>query len=261
MRRRCGTATARLLAVAVCLAWASAAWPAPVRRPVVAGSFYPDDPARLRGAVEAFLASARPAGQQPLALIAPHAGYIYSGQIAADAWNQVRGHAYDLIVILGTNHTTPGFTGVSVYAGSGYRTPLGTAAVDVETSRELMSLDDDYGFTPAVHAREHSIEVQVPFAQVLFPDTPLLAAIVGLHDPESCEAFGHALADLLRDREVLIVASSDLSHYPHRDDAEEVDRRTLEAMGSGVRSFFDRLRRLEREGPPGLATCACGEAP
>ncbi|MGB5552722.1 MAG: AmmeMemoRadiSam system protein B, partial [Thermoanaerobaculia bacterium] len=96
------------------------------RPAAVAGAFYSADPAKLRAGIEAYLEDALPArSERPLALIAPHAGYIYSGQIAADAYGQAIGRDYDLIVILGTNHTAAGFKGVSVYDGSGYNTPLG----------------------------------------------------------------------------------------------------------------------------------------
>ncbi len=95
-----------------------------VRPPAVAGRFYPANAAHLEGAVRAYLEDALPPrGARPVALVSPHAGYIFSGQIAADAYRQAMGHDYDLIVILGTNHTTAGFRGVSIYPGPGYRTP------------------------------------------------------------------------------------------------------------------------------------------
>ena len=89
----------------------------------------------LRSAVEGYLAAAGSAGGTPKALVAPHAGYVYSGQIAADAFRQAADHPYDTVVVLGTNHTTPGLNAVSIYDGDGYRTPLGTAAID----RDLVS--------------------------------------------------------------------------------------------------------------------------
>ena len=93
--------------------------------------FYPGNATQLKKAVEAYLNDGRaPRPDRPLALIAPHAGYVFSGQIAADAYRQAMGHEYDLVVILGTNHTTPGFEAVSVYPGYGYRTPLGVMEID-----------------------------------------------------------------------------------------------------------------------------------
>jgi AmmeMemoRadiSam system protein B/AmmeMemoRadiSam system protein A len=234
-----------------------------IRRPAVAGSFYPERGESLRRAIQAFLAEARPAGTQtPIAIVAPHAGYVYSGQIAADAYASARAHDYDVIVILGTNHTSGRFSRVSIWPDGGYRTPLGVAKIEVEVAAELMARDDAFTFEPSVHTREHSVEVQVPFVQECFPETPILAAIVGRPDLELCERFGRALADVLRDRNALIVASADLSHYPGYEDANRVDRETLDALirlDPGV--LQETIRAQERAGVPGLSTCACGEAP
>ena len=234
-----------------------------VRPPAVAGSFYPRDAGALRAAVEAYLQDARPPRQDaPRALVAPHAGYVFSGQIAADSWNQVRDAHPDVIVILGTNHTQPAFEGVSVYDGVAYRTPLGEARLDRKLIERLRASDSIFTFKEKVHEREHSVEVQVPFAQVLFPGVPLVCAVVGKPEVELCRRAGHALATVLKDRHPLIVASSDLSHYPDRQTAIEADRFTLERL---VRldptGFLDAVRRRERKGGHGLVTCACGKAP
>jgi AmmeMemoRadiSam system protein B len=204
-----------------------------VRAPAFAGSFYPDDPARLRAAIEGFLADARPPrGEAPVALVAPHAGYLYSGQIAADAYRQALGSAYDVVVILGTNHAAPPFDGVSVDASAGLRTPLGVAAVDVELARALAAADGALGFRPEAHAREHSIEVQVPFVQVALPRARIVAAVVGRPGLALAERFGRALARALAGRRALIVASSDLSHYPPRDAARAADLEVLAALAT-----------------------------
>jgi len=109
-----------------------------VREPAVAGQFYPADARTLGATLDAVMKDAvAAAGERPVAIIAPHAGYVYSGQIAADAWNQAAGEAYDTIVILGTNHTTPGFDRIGIYPGAGLRTPLGTARVDQALSAAL----------------------------------------------------------------------------------------------------------------------------
>ena len=111
-----------------------------VRPPAVAGKFYPQDGKKLRSAVEAYLTDAKPPkGEQPLALVAPHAGYVYSGQIAADAFKQTAGYEIDLVVILGTNHTVPPFDSVSVFQGRGYATPLGVAMTDQEVAQALLT--------------------------------------------------------------------------------------------------------------------------
>jgi AmmeMemoRadiSam system protein B/AmmeMemoRadiSam system protein A len=237
--------------------------PAVVREPAVAGRFYPGSAAALRGAVEAYLRDAVPRkGERPVALVAPHAGYIFSGQIAADAWRQAQGEAIDLVVVLGTNHTAPGFRGVAIDPAGGYRTPLGVAETDSGASEALIAADPDCVFDAGVHAREHSVEVQVPFVQLLFPKARILPAIVGSPDPELCDRLGRALGRVLSGRRALVVASSDLSHYPSAADAAAADARVLEAAArldpEGLRSA---IRNEMARGAPGLSTCACGEAP
>ncbi len=234
-----------------------------VRPPAVAGQFYPGEPAKLEAAIRSFISTARPAeGRRPVAIVAPHAGYTYSGQIAADAYRQAMGHEYDLIVILGTNHTSGTFTGVSVFDGKGYRTPLGVAEIDREVAAELIATQPSFRFDKSVHEREHSVEVQVPFVQVLFPGVKIVTAVVGYPDLELCTQFGRALARAVEHRKVLIVVSSDLSHYPAYADAEKVDLATLEAITSldpGTLETYFRKRAGSRV--KNLSTFACGRAP
>jgi AmmeMemoRadiSam system protein B/AmmeMemoRadiSam system protein A len=218
-----------------------------VREPAVAGQFYPASAAMLQGAVEKFLQDARPVRvKKPVAIIVPHAGYIYSGQIAADGFKQAAGGDFDVVVILGTNHTSAEFRKVSLYDGSGFRTPLGVAPIDQEIVQALAAADPDCTLEKSVHEREHSLEVQVPFVQVLFPKAKIVPAIVGTADLGLCNRFGQALASVLRNRKALIVASSDLSHYPSAEDPATL-RATIAAQ---------RERRVS-----GLHTSACGEAP
>jgi AmmeMemoRadiSam system protein B/AmmeMemoRadiSam system protein A len=233
------------------------------RPPAVSGRFYPSDAAQLRGGVEAYLAEAQPPRKErPVALILPHAGHIYSGQIAADGYRQAMEHEYDLIVILGTNHTVAPFNGVSIYPSGGYRTPLGLAEIDEEAASALAAADDSFGFRPAPHEKEHSIEVHVPFVQVAFPGVKILPAIVGRPDEALCASFGKALAKVLKGRKALIVASSDLSHYPTYEDAIVADHAVLAAMASMDTSLLlATMDEQMRAGHSGLSTCACGEAP
>jgi AmmeMemoRadiSam system protein B/AmmeMemoRadiSam system protein A len=236
-----------------------------VREPAVAGKFYPSDPAKLKRAVDFYLDHAvepEPGGHKPLAIVAPHAGYVYSGQICADAWRQARGHRYDLVVILGTNHTDPDFTGVSIIPGGVYRTPFGDARIDEDIAGALSAVDPAFSYRAAVHRKEHSVEVQVPFAQVLFPDAPIVAAVVGRADPDLCARFGRALAEAVKDRSALIVASTDLSHYPRYEDACRVDRAVLRAAATMDPAAVRReIKAQMMQHIANLATCACGEAP
>ena len=233
-----------------------------VRPPAVAGQFYPGEPSVLRLALDGYFRDALPARvTRPVAIIVPHAGYIYSAQIAADAYRQVSGQPIDTVVILGTNHTSGTFKRVSVYDGAAYRTPLGLARVNRELA-EILVKEGGGVFDSSLHGSEHSVEVQVPFVQYLFPNAAIVPVVVGSPDPESCRRFGKALAAAAGGRHLLIVASSDLSHYPAQRDAAIVDRETLKAVANLKADAFDsspaRLADLRRRG---VETCACGEGP
>lgn len=235
----------------------------PVRPAAVAGQFYPEDSAQLRLAVQRYMENAvEPVVEKPTAVIVPHAGYVYSGQITADALRQAADYKYDLIIVFGTNHRVPDFNDVSIYAKGGFQTPLGIAEIDEDAAASLLAADEDFVFDPHVHAQEHSVEVVIPFLQYLFPETPILPLIVGSPDMDLCRKLGQAIADLFSDQDILIIASSDLSHYPDFEDARKVDRETLKAVAtmdpSQIRSV---VRREITRGTPSLSTCACGEGP
>jgi hypothetical protein len=237
---------------------------ADIREPVVAGKFYTDSAVKLKLAIEKFLDDAIPARvTKPVAIIVPHAGYIFSGQICADGFKQVSGGQYDVVVILGTNHTNPGFEKISLYPAGGFRTPLGTALIDNDVVSSLRAEDPtDCVLDKSLHEREHSIEVIVPFVQVIFPRARIVPVIIGAPDVQMCMRFGQALAKVLKHKRALIVASSDLSHYPEAKAANTVDKETLDAitkldpgiLRSTIQSHTDR--RI-----PQLSTSACGEAP
>jgi hypothetical protein len=234
-----------------------------VRKPAVAGEFYPSDRERLSRAVAGFLDDAlSPSGERPIAIVSPHAGYVYSGQIAADAYKEAAAFDYETVVILGVNHTTPGFDGISVYPSGGFETPLGVAPIDEALAASVMAADKRFAFVPTVHEREHSIEVQVPFIQTVFPKAKILSAVVGTQDPSVCARFGEALAAAAGEKNILIVASSDLSHYPRYEDAVRVDRATLDAIASlDAGTFESETAGWMHKGVQELGTCACGEGP
>jgi AmmeMemoRadiSam system protein B/AmmeMemoRadiSam system protein A len=234
-----------------------------VRPPAVAGQFYPESASVLKLSIEKFMEDALPPlAKKPVAIVVPHAGYIYSGQICADGWNQARGGSYDVIVILATNHTAAGLRKIALYPGSGFRTPLGTAVVDMDLTAALLAASPDCTLDKGPHVREHSLEVQVPFAQVLFPQAKIVAAIVGDADAALCTRFGNALASVLKGRRALVVASSDLSHYPSAKDAEDADMKTLEAVTTlDPAALQATIRTQMARRLSNLSTCACGEAP
>lgn len=233
-----------------------------IRLPVVAGRFYPASASALKQAVRKFMDDAVPVQvKNPLAIVVPHAGYIFSGQIAADGFRQAADHPCDVVVILGTNHTSGSFRKISIYPGDGFSTPLGTTMIDKEAVEALLAADPDCVLDKSLHQQEHSIEVELPFIQILFPDARIVPAVIGAPDIGLCTRFGEALAGVLKSRRALIVASADLSHYPHADVAEDVDAKTLAAMEKLDPALLQKVTQAQmNRGIPNLHTCCCGEA-
>lgn len=230
-----------------------------IRPAAVAGKFYPSNPSILKSAIQQFFQDAAPPIiAKPMGLIVPHAGYIFAGQIYADAYRQAQGNSYDVIAILGTNHTAGDFKGVSVGDYSAFRTPLGDVPVDEPIVRDLLNKSKDCNKNRKVHIAEHSIEVQLPFIQSLFPDARIVPIIIHPADYDLCIRFGQALAKSLQNRRALIIMSSDLSHYPNQKDAVKADQQTLETIAS---LDLHRLASIMRDLHfPNLETRACGEA-
>jgi MEMO1 family protein len=232
-----------------------------VREPAVAGQFYPATGARLNAALTALLEDAvPPRPERPIALLVPHAGYIYSGQIAADGFRQAAQHRYDTVVIIGTSHSGLDLGRIAIDPGAAFRTPLGTVPIDEDLRARLLKEDADCVADAAPHASEHSVEVQVPFVQRLFPAARIVPIVIGSADAGLCTRFGRALARVAGDRQVLVVASSDLSHYPSAANAIRVDRRILEAVAAldAPRLQLAVGEEMKRAVPE-LVTCACGE--
>ena len=226
-----------------------------VRPPAVAGLFYPADPTELESAVEAYLEVDARTGPAPKAIVAPHAGYVYSGPIAGSAYTRVRPARGRItrVVLLGPAHRTPG-AGIAASGADAFATPLGQLAVDTGArdalvDAGLVALRDD------AHAEEHSLEVQLPFVQVCLGEVMVLPLAVGQVSPDR-------VADVL-DRtwggdETLVVVSTDLSHYQDHTTATELDRRTAEAVVAGRP---ERLGRSDACGViplQGLLTAATG---
>jgi AmmeMemoRadiSam system protein B len=197
-----------------------------VRRPAVAGMFYPGSPSELRSTVEDLLRGVPPdRGPAPKAVIAPHAGYVYSGPTAAVAFQALAGRRLERVIVLGPAHRVP-VHGLALPGADAFATPLGEVPVDAEGVRAVSDLPQVSTF-PQAHAPEHSLEVELPFLQVLFPGVPVLPIVVG-------DADGDEVAEVL-DRvwggpETAIVISSDLSHYLPYDVARRVDRETADEI-------------------------------
>jgi AmmeMemoRadiSam system protein B/AmmeMemoRadiSam system protein A len=257
--RSLATAAAATLAFYALFGACANSQPSRIRPAAVSGSFYPSDPQMLKLAVEKFLQdSVEIPVERPIALVVPHAGYIYSGQICADAFRQVVGRSYDVVVILGVNHTVADFKGISLGDYTDFRTPLGDIPVDEHIISDLLAEDTDCVRNRTVHIGEHSIEIQLPFIQTVLPKARIVPAVIHPADSAMCSRFGQALAKVLKNRKALIVISSDLSHYPKYEDAVEADRSTIETLALLDPSRFSSLMKDLKA--PGLDTRACGQA-
>jgi AmmeMemoRadiSam system protein B len=231
-----------------------------VRRPVVAGSFYEADPGRLAAAVDGYLEGLAATEGRPIALIAPHAGYVYSGQVAAYAYAELRGRQYDAVILIGPNHRVRGFTGVAVYPKGAFETPLGLVPIEEELAGAILQADASFHDDPELHAHDHALEVQLPFLQRVLPGTPIVPILIGRPTVENCQALADALVKVLEGKNVLLIASSDLSHYPAYNDAIEIDGAILDAVGTmDVEVLRQTIAEQTALGIPNLATTCCGE--
>ena len=198
-----------------------------VRTPAVAGMFYPADPLQLAHDVQALLDAAPPHDLTPKALIAPHAGYIYSGPVAASAYATLAPLATRIrrVVLLGPTHRVA-VRGLALPGVEAFDTPLGRIMLDAEAARSIAHLHQ-VTVSAQAHALEHSLEVQLPFLQSVLTDFTLLPLAVGMATPDEV---AEVLDALWGGEETLIVISSDLSHYLPYAAAQRVDNGTVQAI-------------------------------
>jgi len=203
-----------------------------VRKPVWAGQFYDADKSRLSAQIEAFLVEASPApvSGEIRALIVPHAGYVYSGGVAASAYKLVQGRDYETVVILGPSHRVA-FEGASIWPDGAFETPLGSAAVDAEAAR-ILARSGGFLFNAEAHAEEHSGEVQVPWIQKCLPKARIVPVVMGFPSETLTRAMAAALAELAKTKKILVIASTDMSHYLSKKAANALDHETAEMVRS-----------------------------
>ncbi len=206
------------------------------RKPAVAGLFYPASAGELTKTIAELYSEVdkTPIDGHPLALIVPHAGYPYSGQVAAKAYKLLEGRQYDTVVILSPSHTVF-FKGSSVYDGDGYRTPLGVVETDKDMSEALASIHPSIDLGRRGHATgstrgEHALEVQLPFLQVVLGSFKLVAVVMGDQETDTVRPLGEALAAVLKDTNSLMIASSDLSHFHPEKEARRLDQAVQKAV-------------------------------
>lgn len=231
------------------------------RHPAVAGTFYPGKADELRREVDGLFETAVPpvkAGNV-LALVVPHAGYVFSGQVAASAFKQLNpAREYKRIFLIGSSHTTH-FEGASIYARGSFITPLGRVPVDSALAAELLESHEVFRDDKSVHLEEHSLEVQLPFLQQrLQHPFSIVPIVIGGSSTENCRAIAAALKPYLN-ADNLFVISTDFSHYPSDEDAMEVDGATATAIQqNSAGSLLQVLDANAKKRIPGLVTSLCG---
>lgn len=188
-----------------------------------------------------------------VALVAPHAGLIYSGPVAAHAYRLLRGRSFDTAVLVGPSHSI-GFDGAAVYDNGGFETPFGTLTVDADCAAAILRATPVTHAQLTPHAREHSLEMQLPFIQRLAPALPIVPLVMGYQTARTAFSLGDALAAALDGRRALLVASTDLSHYHDAATAKQLDTVVIDCVSQ---LDADRLQRA-LDDQPGHA---CGGGP
>jgi hypothetical protein len=213
-----------------------------IKEPNVAGGFYSADPKELSDSIDYYEQSTGPVptDRKVLIAIAPHAGYPYSGPVAAYTYKAIARNHYKTIVIIGPSHYFP-FEGISVWPKGGFKTPLGTMPVDGDLAQALLKENPKFQFLPQVFEREHAIEVELPFLQKTFPHVSIVPILMGDADPQVCRDLAVALDKLIGPRDdVLVLISSDMSHYYTYDVANQMDALTLQAIREiDPKKFFE----------------------
>jgi len=234
------------------------------RPATVAGAFYPDNADTLRKILLDYLdlngEMKIPASEEIIGIVAPHAGYVYSGWVAGKAYRELYGRKYDAVIIISPSHQKS-FSGSSVFSGDAYVTPLGNALTDKTLAFEIASFGGGVKLSLKGHewtggSSEHSIEVQIPFLQIVLPEIPIVPICMGSHDFEAQDELMKAISIAAKKlaKKVLIVASSDLSHFHDDSTARALDWSITDAF-----SNFDYFRMAMEFSA--RKTEACGAAP
>lgn len=231
------------------------------RPAAVAGTWYPGSRGALTREVDEYLAGVDdvPRGRVH-GVIAPHAGIMFSGPIAAYAYKAAAAAApYDAAILLGPSHFA-GFDGIALYPDGAFECPLGPAAIDAALGAELLDANPIVQRLPAVHGREHSLEMQLPFLKRLLPEVPIVPLLMGYQTRATIEAIVSALGAVGSSRHILLVASTDLSHYLDAPTAQQHDARVCERLASldpeGLLDLFEEYPERDRG-----RYVACGAGP
>lgn len=232
-----------LIFIAIFVLLDAAVFAAPVKDADLAGSWYPASSSVLSSVMDSYLTEAKicPVKGDIAAIIAPHAGLVYSGPVAAYAYKAVQGRDYKTVVLLGFCHRAP-FKGISIYKDGCFNTPLGGMRVDSDFASKLMARIEEASFYPQAFTGENSVEMQLLFIKKVLPEAGVVPIAFGNGSFANCIAAASALADTINGRDdVLIVASTDMSHYHTEADARKIDLTSVELLKNfAAKEIYDK---------------------
>jgi len=223
-----------------------------VKKAVFAGSFYPADRHSLQVLVDGYLDSTDSKADMPpgvFAVIAPHAGYVFSGKVAAYSYKAIQAKGFKTVVLLGSSHRSF-FTGIALYPSGTWETPLGRVAIDSAMARKMASQCPNIKSLPRAFDEEHSLEVQLPFLQRTLKDFKIVPLLTGSVEKADMSALAETLATILKQHKgrVLVVVSSDMSHYHPYSEAVRIDSSTLRLMGElNWKTLLEGIAKKENE--------------
>jgi len=219
-----------------------------VRRPAVAGAFYPGDKEELIKMIDSFLSNAKNVDidGRIIAIVVPHAGYIYSGQVAAYGFKEILDMSFKKIIIISPSHYVD-FDGMSIYDRGAFETPLGIVKIDTQLAERIMKKNKRFIFYPEAHQKEHAIEVELPFLQRIYKDFEFVPIVMGRPNLEDAAVLSDVLYEEL-DKDTLLIISVDLSHYHSYDEAVQLDTSGLSAIEKlDAEWFLEQLKSGKTE--------------
>jgi AmmeMemoRadiSam system protein B/AmmeMemoRadiSam system protein A len=227
-----------------------------VKESDLAGSWYPSSGTQLESQLKSYLDSASPEkiNGRVIALIVPHAGYMYSGPVAAYGYKEISNRPIKTVILLGFSHRKY-FDGVSVYAGKSWTTPLGEVGIDTQTAGKIISSNPRFRQMEELFSEENSVEMQIPFIQLCLKGARIVPVAFGSQNYSDAQALASVLSEIMKDRQdFIIIASTDLSHYYPYQKANSADRHTIDTLNRmSARDLYDEAK---------METCElCGVLP
>lgn len=230
-----------------------------LRFPAVAGQFYPGEKKELDEMIEKFLEKAKipEIDGEVFGLILPHAGYVFSGFVAAHGYKAIAGKDFETVILIGDSHCER-FDGISIWEIGEWETPLGKIGVDSELTEKILKESERFFVRDSAHLFEHSLEVQIPFLQKTLKNFKIVPIIFGSEN-EDWKDLAKAILKTTKNKRILIIASSDLSHYPPYEISQKADLETIESiLTCEPEKFAQKIKELERKYPE-LDTFACAQ--